>query len=323
MKSRTKNEPTHPEDEFGRALKGGGPPSTSQDGRNGARAVERNRSERSSGRSSTSTNSSSSSSSDSSEEQRRRKKRKRKEKRRKERQEKKKRKEQKRAKAAHHRTQAQQDSSQQGSSSSNEEGQWMTSNLTKPEMPPPPPPDAHSATEDLVSQMEAKEAERFKQQVQGYRQKTGGDDSDGDDVVGPRPLPSVDELDEARGGSLDYGGALRPGEGAAIAQFVQKNMRIPRRGEVGWGGDEIEKLENSGYVMSGSRHKRMNAIRLRKENQVYTAEEKRALALITFEERQQKENAILGEFRSMLMEAKRKNAEGTGDAAAEVETQEE
>ncbi len=299
-------------------MKGGGSPSTSQDGRNGVRAVERNRkrnnrSERSCSRSS----SSSSSSSDSSEERRRRKK---KEKRRKER---KQRKKEKRAKAVHHRMQTEKSSSQSGSlSSDKEEGQSMASNLTKPKMPPPPPPDTTLVTEDLVSQMEAEEAERFKQQVQGYRQKTGGDDSDGDDAVGPRPLPSVDELDEARGGSLDYGGALRPGEGAAIAQYVQKNMRIPRRGEVGWCGDEIEKLETSGYVMSGSRHKRMNAIRLRKENQVYTAEEKRALALITYEERQQKENAILGEFRSMLMEAKRKNDGGTGDAAAEVEAQE-
>ena len=67
---------------------------------------------------------------------------------------------------------------------------------------------------------------------------------------------------------MSYGGALLPGEGAAIAQYVQQNMRIPRRGEIGWSGKEIEGLENQGYVMSGSRHKRMNAVRLRKENQV-------------------------------------------------------
>jgi hypothetical protein len=28
---------------------------------------------------------------------------------------------------------------------------------------------------------------------------------------------------------------------------------------------------SAGYVMSGSRHKRMNAVRMRKENQVYAA----------------------------------------------------
>jgi hypothetical protein len=46
-------------------------------------------------------------------------------------------------------------------------------------------------------------------------------------------------------------------------------MRIPRRGEIGWSGEEIEGLENQGFVMSGSRHKRMNAVRIRKENQVW------------------------------------------------------
>ena len=41
---------------------------------------------------------------------------------------------------------------------------------------------------------------------------------------------------------------MMPGEGAAIAQFVQKNMRIPRRGEVGWTCREITKLEGLGSV---------------------------------------------------------------------------
>ena len=60
----------------------------------------------------------------------------------------------------------------------------------------------------------------------------------------------------------------------------------------GYQGDEIEKFETSGYVMSGSRHARMNAVRIRKENQVYSAEEQRALALITMEENQQKEQQV-------------------------------
>jgi hypothetical protein len=101
---------------------------------------------------------------------------------------------------------------------------------------------------------------------------------------------------------VKYGGALLPGEGAAIAQFVQQNMRIPRRGEIGWSGDDIERLEQDGYVMSGSRHARMNAVRIRKENQIYSAEEKRALAIITFEEKQQKENKITSDFRQMLLQ---------------------
>lgn len=101
---------------------------------------------------------------------------------------------------------------------------------------------------------------------------------------------------------MAYGHALMPGEGAAIAMYVQQNMRIPRRGEIGWSGDEINGLEDEGYVMSGSRHKKMNAVRIRKENQVYSAEEKRALALITFEEKQQKDNKVVGDFRVLLQE---------------------
>lgn len=61
--------------------------------------------------------------------------------------------------------------------------------------------------------------------------------------------------------------------------------------------------------MSGSRHARMNAVRLRKENQVFNAEERRALALIMFEEKQQKENEILGNFRQMLTEVRLKQVD--------------
>ena len=109
------------------------------------------------------------------------------------------------------------------------------------------------------------------------------------------------------------------GEGDAIAQFVKQNLRIPRRGEIGWVGEDIEKLEVDGYVMSGSRHARMNAVRIRKENQVYSAEEKRALALITFEEKQQKESKIVGDFRAMLTQQLQgmQAAEGAVAAAKE------
>ncbi|KAJ1622548.1 ras-induced vulval development antagonist-domain-containing protein [Pavlovales sp. CCMP2436] len=67
---------------------------------------------------------------------------------------------------------------------------------------------------------------------------------------------------------MSYGGALLPGEGDAIAAYVQSGKRIPRRGEVGMDADQIDQFEQLGYVMSGSRHKRMNAVRMRKENQV-------------------------------------------------------
>lgn len=124
-------------------------------------------------------------------------------------------------------------------------------------------------------------------------------DSDDDDI-GPKPLVNPND-------TANYGKSLLPGEGQAIAQYVQQNLRIPRRGEIGVSGDQIDSWENSGFVMSGSRHARMNAVRLRKENQVYTAEEKRALAMMTMQENQEKEAALLQGFREML-EAKQKPA---------------
>lgn len=70
--------------------------------------------------------------------------------------------------------------------------------------------------------------------------------------------------------------------------------------QVGWASDAIDRLEAAGYVMSGSRHKKMNAVRLRKENQVYSAEEKRALALFNYEEKAARETRLMAEFKEML-----------------------
>lgn len=124
---------------------------------------------------------------------------------------------------------------------------------------------------------------------------------------------------------------MRPGEGSAIAAFVQSGKRIPRRGEIGLTSDQIQSYEDAGYVMSGSRcvycnlffamnrtstnahnvvwvfdrHHRMNAIRIRKENQVISAEEKRALLLFNQEEKAKKESKIIGDFREMLADRAR------------------
>ena len=48
------------------------------------------------------------------------------------------------------------------------------------------------------------------------------------------------------------------------------------------------------------RHSKMNAVRIRKENQVYSAEEKRALALFNYEEHQQREAKLLANLREMV-----------------------
>ena len=153
-----------------------------------------------------------------------------------------------------------------------------------------------------------RDARDFKKAVQG---NNDDDNDDDDDDMGPMPLPQSNAAQEARAGGGNnnsaYGKALLPGEGQAIAAFVQQNLRIPRRGEIGYDGQEIERFEKSGYVMSGSRHARMNAVRLRKENQVYSAEEQRALALITMEENQQKEAQLLQDFRTMLKAKQKPN----------------
>lgn len=44
----------------------------------------------------------------------------------------------------------------------------------------------------------------------------------------------------------------------------------------------------------------MEAVRLRKENQIYSADEKRALAMFSKEERQKRENRILTQLRDMI-----------------------
>lgn len=163
-------------------------------------------------------------------------------------------------------------------------------------MPPPPAP-----RDEAVSHAEAvvpagkKEKRRVKKVKYVWVEKRGVGIDDDKDMVGPTPLARVE-------GVIDksWGGALRPGEGEAIAAYVQSGKRIPRRGEVGMSAEEIEKYETLGYVMSGSRHKRMNAVRLRKENQIYSAEEKRALAMYNHEEKQKREAQILAEFRDLV-----------------------
>jgi len=83
---------------------------------------------------------------------------------------------------------------------------------------------------------------------------------DCDVEIGPMPL-MIDTLNHR----INYGKELLPGEGAAIAYYIQSGKRIPRRGEVGLTSEDIEKYESLGFVMSGSKHRRMNAVRQRKE----------------------------------------------------------
>lgn len=75
------------------------------------------------------------------------------------------------------------------------------------------------------------------------------------------------------------GNDLLPGEGEAMAEYVSKGKRIPRRGEIGMSSEQIETMESSGYIMSGSRNRRMEAMRIKKENEIYSADDKWTLIL--------------------------------------------
>eukprot|EP01091_Cochliopodium_minus_P008445 TRINITY_DN191_c0_g1_i2.p1 TRINITY_DN191_c0_g1~~TRINITY_DN191_c0_g1_i2.p1 ORF type:complete len:180 (-),score=85.00 TRINITY_DN191_c0_g1_i2:66-605(-) len=118
--------------------------------------------------------------------------------------------------------------------------------------------------------------------------------------LGPNPLPTI--VSE----QANFGKSLMPGEAQAMANYVQDEKRIPRRGEIGLETEQIEKFEELGFVMSGSRHRRMNAVRMRKESQIYSAEEKRMLSQFNFEEKAKKEQKILSDFKSIINRTKKK-----------------
>lgn len=136
------------------------------------------------------------------------------------------------------------------------------------------------------------------------------DDDDDGEEVGPQP-PEKESTSNKKVDERAYGGALLRGEGSAMAAFLQDGTqsRIPRRGEIGLTSDEIAQYEQVGYVMSGSRHRRMNAVRMRKENQVISAEEKRGILKLQKEERERREAILREEFKE-LVEDKLKGAAG-------------
>eukprot|EP00913_Durusdinium_trenchii_P014720 g13810.t1 len=160
-----------------------------------------------------------------------------------------------------------------------------------------------------------------------------------DEGFGPMPASQQElSLRVDRNSSVSFhslAGYLLPGEGDAMAEYVKSGMRIPRRGEVGITAEQIDGLEGLGYVMSGSRHRRMNAVRIRKEtrgadwgpdwgagwgaavteNQVYSAEEKRALAMYNFEEKANRESMLVGELRELLEKRQKAIATAVGDGS--------
>lgn len=144
------------------------------------------------------------------------------------------------------------------------------------------------------------------EEIEEWVEKTAAGSGSEEDIVGPLQKQHVTLT------MKDFGKALLPGEGAAMAAYVAEGKRIPRRGEIGLTSEQIAAYEAVGYVMSGSRHRRMEAVRIRKENQIYSADEKRALAMFSKEERQKRENRILSQFREMVS-SKLSNERGNSD----------
>ncbi|MES1903865.1 MAG: hypothetical protein MHPSP_004114, partial [Paramarteilia canceri] len=122
------------------------------------------------------------------------------------------------------------------------------------------------------------------------------------DFVGPINLASETLLS----GKYKFGSNLCKGEGEAMASYIAEGKRIPRRGEIGLTSDEISKFEDVGYIMSASRHSRMEAVRIRKESQIYSIEAEREKAAKKLLEREKNEQKTIAKFRMQLQKKREK-----------------
>ena len=98
-------------------------------------------------------------------------------------------------------------------------------------------------------------------------------------VVGPMPPP------RAVGPTVDS---------------LVSDKRIARRGEIGRTSEEISGFESQGYVMSGSRNRRMEAVRQKKESAVLTLEEQRVMDQMDVEAKVAREQAMIDSFKQMI-----------------------
>lgn len=159
--------------------------------------------------------------------------------------------------------------------------------------PSPVPLSDDEPIESIIDQSMAKDASKSIDELPKKRSRSQSPSSDQyeeDDmkIVGPTlPVPHVAQdtqhhqqqktSSKINAGQLSMGRDLLPGEGAGMLAYIKENKRIPQRGEIGLSSEQIESFERAGYVMSGSRHRTMNAVRLRKENQVLSAFERKQL----------------------------------------------
>lgn len=163
--------------------------------------------------------------------------------------------------------------------------------------PPPPPLLSSRRTTDLKSALSRRPSCRSPAASSAKREYTAASFQ----LQGPKANNS--------------GKNLLPGEAAAMRQYVESGQRIPRRGEIGLDQNKIMQYEASGFVMSGSRNARMNAVRVRKETQVVNAEDKIDLMKTKKEEADRKEGEIISQFREMVEERLREEERKRRDRA--------
>ena len=92
-----------------------------------------------------------------------------------------------------------------------------------------------------------------------------------------------------------------------------KEVRALRRGEQGKSVAQIEKFHQAGFVMSGSRSSRMNAVREMKEAE--SEENKKKELLKRVDDRSKNEDKIVDHFRQVLVDKRR------GDATKDTKPQ--
>ncbi|CAN8072934.1 unnamed protein product [Agarophyton chilense] len=144
-------------------------------------------------------------------------------------------------------------------------------------------------------QIQTEKQQGNEEQLQNQLKSSKGKHQSDEDVEA-EPLGPAPTSKEKR----DFGKALLKGEGSKMAAFIQEGARIPRRGEIGLTGEQISSFENQGYVMSGSRNRRMEAVRIRKENQVYSAEERAALNDLDRNEKKRREELLLKQYTELV-----------------------
>lgn len=84
----------------------------------------------------------------------------------------------------------------------------------------------------------------FSEKVRKLNEEQQKKNQENDKVCQIGPMPLL--YDKNMQHRTNYGSQLLPGEGAAIAYYIQSGKRIPRRGEVGLTSEDIEKYEGLG-----------------------------------------------------------------------------